>query len=382
MKIAFLTQQYPHPKTGGSGGIGTAIKNLAQGLISQNHNPIVLIYEQQEDAVFEDNGVVFYQIKNVKTKFLAGYFTRKKIERLINKLYSEKKIDIVESPDWTGISSFIKPQCPLIIRQNGSDAYFCYLDGRPAKIKNLFHEKRALRKADGIISVSQFTGDLTNTILNLSKPFSVIPNSIDINDFKFNNDSQHFKVDKFEILYFGNIIRKKGALELPFIFNKVIEKFPDVQLSLVGKDVVDIQTGNSTWQMMQELFSKQAISNVKYHGTVDYNAIQSVITQSTLCVFPSFAEALPVSWLEAMAMQKAIVASNIGWANEMIEDGKSGFLVDPKNHDLFALRIIELLENPNLITNFGEMARKKIESDFSNEVISNKNIQFYSQFIK
>lgn len=382
MKIAFLTQQYPHPKTGGSGGIGTAIKNLAQGLISQNHNPIVLIYEQQEDAVFEDNGVVFYQIKNVKTKFLAGYFTRKKIERLINKLYSEKKIDIVESPDWTGISSFIKPKCPLIIRENGSDAYFCYLDGRPAKKKNLFHEKRALLKADGIISVSQFTGDLTNTILNLSKPFSVIPNSIDINDFKFNNDSQNFKVDKFEILYFGNIIRKKGALELPFIFNKVIEKFPDAQLSLVGKDVVDIQTGNSTWQMMQELFSKQAISNVKYHGTVDYNAIQSVINQSTLCVFPSFAEALPVSWLEAMAMQKAIVASNIGWANEMIEDGKSGFLVDPKNHDLFAFRIIELLENPNLITNFGEMARKKIESDFSNEVISNKNIQFYSQFIK
>jgi len=45
MKIAFLTQQYPHPKTGSSGGIGTAIKNLAQGLISQNHNPIILIYD-------------------------------------------------------------------------------------------------------------------------------------------------------------------------------------------------------------------------------------------------------------------------------------------------------------------------------------------------
>ena len=80
MKIAFLTQQYPHAKTGNSGGIGTAIKNLSQGLIAQGHQPIILIYEQAVDAVFEDNGIVFYQIKNVKYKFFSGFFTRKKIE--------------------------------------------------------------------------------------------------------------------------------------------------------------------------------------------------------------------------------------------------------------------------------------------------------------
>ena len=51
--------------------------------------------------------------------------------------------------------------------------------------------------------------------------------------------------------------------------------------------------------------------------------------------------------LEAMAMQKAIVNSNFEWAQELITDGENGYLVNPKNHKLFANRIIELLQNKN-----------------------------------
>jgi glycosyltransferase involved in cell wall biosynthesis len=62
--------------------------------------------------------------------------------------------------------------------------------------------------------------------------------------------------------------------------------------------------------------------------SVPYSEIKTYITQATVCVFPSFAEALPVSWIEAMAMEKAIVA-NIGWASDVI-DGINGF-GSPKN---------------------------------------------------
>ena len=194
MKIAFLTQQYPHKKTGSSGGIGTAIKNLSQGLLLLQHEVIILIYQQEEDAFFEDEGISFYKIKNVKGKF-SGYFTRKKIENLINSLHSQNKIDIVEAPDWTGISSFIKPNCPLVIRENGSDSYFCHLENRPVKWKNRFHEKRAMKNANGIISVSKFTGDITNQVFGISKEFAVIPNSIDINSFKV--EKNIYKIKKY-----------------------------------------------------------------------------------------------------------------------------------------------------------------------------------------
>lgn len=380
MKIAFLTPEYPHAKTGNSGGLGTSIKNLAVGLLAKGVSVRVLVYGQKQDGFFDDNGVLIQQIKNVKVKGLSWFFTRKKIEKIINQLHKKNEIDLVEAPDWTGITSFIKPKsCPVIIRLNGSDTYFCNLDNRPVKWINKFHEKRALQNADGFISVSQFTADKTNFVFDLNKKFEIIPNPIDSTLFKSDNSRQNS--DK-NILYFGSLIRKKGLLELPLIFNKVIEKIPDAKLILVGKDVRDIISGNSsTWEMMQKLFSEKALKNVQYLGAVPYEDIKEKIQQSNICVFPSFAEAFPVSWLEAMALEKPIVASNIGWANEMIDEGENGFLVDPRDHALFAEKIISFLENEDLCAKAGISARKKVETAFDITVLANKNIEFYNQII-
>ncbi|MCV9931237.1 glycosyltransferase family 4 protein [Flavobacterium sp. LS1R47] len=380
MKIAFLTPEYPHPKTGNSGGIGTSIKNLAIGLLEQDVSVRVLVYGQKEDATFDDNGIFVQQIKNVKLKGLSWFLTRKKLEKIINQLFLDKEIDLVEAPDWTGISSFIKPKsCPLIIRLNGSDTYFCNLDNRPVKWINKFHEKRALQNADRLLSVSQFTADKTNVIFGLNKEFTIIPNSIEADLFQTNNENPQ---KEKTILYFGSLIRKKGLLELPLIFNKVIENNPNAKLILIGKDVPDIISGNSsTWQMMQELFSEKAKMNVNYLGSVPYSEIKRKIEEATMCVFPSFAEALPVSWLEAMAMQKSIVASDIGWANEMIIDGESGFLVSPKNHELFASRIVQLLDDSSLGSEMGRNARNRVKEFFDTDKVAKDNIEFYKSLI-
>ncbi|MCA1917853.1 MAG: glycosyltransferase family 4 protein [Flavobacterium piscis] len=381
MKIAFLTPEYPHPKTGSSGGIGTSIKNLSVGLLLKGVSVRVLVYGQKEDNTFDDDGIIIQQIKNVKFKSLSWLLTRKKIEKIINELHSKNEIDLVEAPDWTGITSFIRSdKCPIIIRLNGSDAYFCHLDKRPVKWINKFHEKRALKNADALLSVSKFTADVTNTIFGLNKDFTIIPNPINYSLFQSDNENWH--QDNI-ILYFGSIIRKKGLLELPLIFNKVIEKNPNAKLVLVGKDVPDIVSGNqSTWQMMQQLFSEEAIKNVEYLNGVAYSEIKEKIQHASVCVFPSFAEAFPVSWLEAMAMEKAIVASDIGWAKEMIDDGVNGFLVNPTNYELFANRINTFLNNEKLCFETGKAARVKIEKCFDIKVLAKQNIKFYSQIIK
>ncbi|OIP50568.1 MAG: glycosyltransferase family 1 protein [Flavobacteriaceae bacterium CG_4_8_14_3_um_filter_34_10] len=393
MKIAFLTPEYPHAKTGNTGGIGSSIKNLAVGLLAQGCAVRVLVYGQKGDAIFEDNGIVVQQIKNVKLKGLSWWLTRKKLERIINALYANQEIDLVEAPDWTGITSFIKPKkCPIVIRLNGSDTYFCHLDRRSVKWVNKFHEKRALQNANGHISVSRFTANLTNQLFGLNKNFTIIPNAVDLRLFSrgsiekasLGGTKQPFEknLNPNRIFYFGTLIRKKGLLELPFIFNKVIEQHPTVQLMLVGRDAPDIISGNaSTWAMMQELFSPEALANVTYLGGVPYEEIIKHIEQATLCVFPTFAEALPVSWLEAMALQKPIVASNIGWANEMIEDGVEGYLVNPTDHITYANKIVTLLEDPELQKQFGVAARKKVEQKFSMEIVAQQSLVFYEKRI-
>ncbi|APY09994.1 glycoside hydrolase [Seonamhaeicola sp. S2-3] len=378
MKIAFLTPEFPHPKTGKSGGIGTSIFNLSKALVSLGHQVCVVVYGQDADAYFQDNNIHFYKVKNIKVKGVSLLLTQNKVARLLNSLYESGKIDIVEAPDWTGFTSFVMTKCPLVVKLHGSDTYFCHLDKRPVKFKNKFLEKRALKKADGIISVSAFTGHLTNELFGLNRAFTVIPNSIDAHAFT----PEQPKSKTLRILYFGTLIRKKGLFELPEIFNLVNEKQKEVELVLVGKDSGDVKTGApSTWELIKPLFSKAAIKQVQYMGAVSYSEIEALIKEATVCVFPTFAEALPVSWLEAMAMEKAIVASNIGWAKEMIAHGKEGFLVHPTNHKDYAACILELLENLEKRHQFGVAAREKVKAKFSHDFVAKQSVAFYKSII-
>ncbi|MDN3676722.1 glycosyltransferase family 4 protein [Flavobacterium paronense] len=380
MNIAFLTAEFPHSKTGFAAGIGTSIMNLIKGLQQEGHQISVLIYGQNKDEKFIDNGVFFYKIKNIKLKGLSRFLTQKKIEKLLNTLVKQNKIDIVEAPDWTGITSNIRPKCPMVIKLHGSDTYFCHLDNRPVKFWNKFHEKKALQNADALLSVSQYTANLTKELFSLQRDFTVIPNGIDITNFTAESTS---KVQENTILYFGTLIRKKGLLELPLIFNEVYKINNQAKLILIGRDASDIISGNtSTWTMMQSLFDQNALKNVNYIGSVPYDEIKEHISSVAVCVFPTFAEALPVSWIEALAMQKAIVASDIGWATEVINDEVNGFLVNPTNHKAYAERILELLENMELRNQFGIEARKTVIEKFSIEVVSKQSADFYQKISK
>jgi glycosyltransferase involved in cell wall biosynthesis len=89
-----------------------------------------------------------------------------------------------------------------------------------------------------------------------------------------------------------------------------------------------------------------------------------------------------VSWIEAMAMEKAIVASNIGWASAVIDDGINGFLVHPKEHALYANKINELLQNASLRQEFGSAAREKAIAKFSIAVVAKQSMDFYKTLIQ
>ncbi|MBS1534287.1 MAG: glycosyltransferase family 4 protein [Bacteroidetes bacterium] len=381
MKIAFLTSEYPHVKAKFAAGIGTSILNLANGLMQAGHEVTVILYGQDSDETFAENGITFYKIKNRRLKGFSWQLTQKKIQKLIRTLVDSGKIDIVEVADWTGISSNIQLNCPLVVKLHGSDTYFCHLDHRPVKKINHSRERKALMQANAWSAVSNYVAQTTQKLFQLNRDFEVIPNGIDLN--RFSIQEQTAEDDTQKILYFGTLIRKKGLLELPLIFNEVHRQNNQAQLILIGRDSPDIKTHNeSTWQMMQELFDADAKANVSYLGSVPYDEIKEYIEASSVCVFPTFAEALPVSWLEAMAMQKAIVASDIGWAAEIIDHGVDGFLVHPQQHQIFAQHINELLKNQAFRTEIGLKARAKVVQKFSKEVVAEHNAAFYEKVLK
>lgn len=382
MHISFITSHFPFYDAKSVGGIGTSIKNLSDEFVRLGHKVTVFVYGQIRDEKSIENGICIVKIKNSKFKGLSWFLTRKKIQNRIITEHQISKIDIVETPDWEGISSFINLPFPIVIRLHGSDTYFCHLDQRKVKWINKFHEKRALQKADGYLSVSKFTADLTNILFGLKNKYTIIHNGINIDNFKKQYQSS-LTADRKIMLYFGGIIRKKGLLEIPHYFNIINREDPDAQLILIGKDMPDNQTGNiSTFEIIKPIFNERSLKNVTFFGSVPYQEIKNHIENASVCIFPSYAEALPVSWLEAMAMEKSVVTSNIGWANEMITDGQSGFLVAPENHDLFAKRILQLLKDEQLSKQMGLNARERIKEKFTISKLAIDNIEFYKKIIK
>ncbi|MBA0884739.1 glycosyltransferase family 4 protein [Flavobacterium undicola] len=380
MHIAFLTPEFPHAKVAHAAGIGTSIKNLTSAFVKEGVVVTVFVYGQKTQEIIVENGIAIHLIKGRKYKCFGWLFHRKHIENYCKSVMKKEKIDLIEAPDWTGITAFMNFKIPLVIRFHGSDTYFCHLEHRRQKMKNFWFEKLAVLGADAFIAPTTFTGELSKKLFQLkNKRIQTIHHGLDLDRFENKAAEQY---EKGLILYVGTLIRKKGVFELPAIFNKVREQFPEAHLLLIGGDAADVQSGSvSTWELMQQQFNPADLKNVHYLGKIPYDEVQQYMKKAQICVFPTFAETLGMVTIEAMAMQKVVVNSDFGWAKELILDGESGFLVHPANHDLYAERILQLLQNNALCQRIGEQARTRVEEKFDSSNLVKKNIEFYQKLI-
>ncbi|AUS04120.1 glycosyltransferase family 4 protein [Pseudotamlana carrageenivorans] len=381
MKIAFLTPEYPHPKVNHAAGLGTSIGNLTKALVRHGHAVYVFVYGQKQTEDFVEEGIHFYLITDKDFAFAKWYNYRKYIQNEVQNIISQEQIQLLEVPDWTGISAFMKFSVPVVMRFHGSDTYFCHLEQRSQKLKNKWFETLAVRGAQAYIAPTNFAGELSKMLFNIkNKPIKTIHYGLQLEGFTNTHPEMY---TPYSILYLGTLIRKKGVLELPEIFKKVRQEYPQATLKLIGSDASDIQTGNhSTWSLLKEGFSEEDLNDVHYLGKLPYDAIQNHIQDAQACVFPTYAETLGMVTIEAMAMQKPVVNSNIGWAKELMEDGQSGYLVHPKDHGVYAEKIKALFNSKSKCLEMGKAARAYVEDHFDMEKQVTKNVEFYKKLIK
>ena len=380
MHIAFITPEYPHSKVNRVAGIGTSIRNLIQGMRDHCKDPMqfsLFIYGQQEDLYFEENGICFHLIKKRSYRFGGFFWYRKHINRYVNKVVKKDNIQCIEAPDWTGITAFMSFKIPLLIRLHGTDTYFCDLEGRAVKRKNYFFERNALKRTNTIVSVSAFTASRTKALFGLKKPIDVIHNSIDLNNFTPLRDIK----TAHSILYFGSIIRKKGVLALAKAFNHVTEQDKSTTLILLGQDVIDNKTGKSTLSLFRNLLTPEAKKRITHISHVPYAKVKKHIQQAAVVCLPSYAEAFPMTWLEAMAMEKAMVTSDIGWAKEVMIHEKTGLMVNPDEESVLAEALMTLLKEREQATHYGKAARKKLLTNFAPGHIARQNHNVYQKLI-
>ena len=205
--IGFITMEYPHATLGNSGGLGTSIKHLADALATEGYQVSVFVVNQKDNAIIEDNGVKIYKIERKSFLAFNWFLYRKHVNKQIDSICKEQHIDILEAPDWTGLTAFMSFDVPVVIRFHGSDTYFCHLEKRPQKHKNRFIEGKAIEMADAYIAPTQFAATETQKLFRITqKKIQTIHYGLSLNDF-VNEEPSKFTPNK--ILYIGTIIRKR-----------------------------------------------------------------------------------------------------------------------------------------------------------------------------
>jgi len=109
--------------------------------------------------------------------------------------------------------------------------------------------------------------------------------------------------------------------------------------------------------------------------------IESIINIFHIGVLFAHQEGLSNSIIEYMALEKPVIASKGGGTGEIVESGKTGFLVNPQRIDEMAEKIEYLLDNRSIACSMGRAGKEKILKDFSQERMIHSFIMLYKNLL-
>jgi len=92
-------------------------------------------------------------------------------------------------------------------------------------------------------------------------------------------------------------------------------------------------------------------------------------------------EGLGQTIIEALLMEKPVIATNIGGIPELIEDGKTGFLIETGNHEDLIKKINHVFDQPVIANNMGAKGKKIIKENFNWDKIAKKFVLILNQNI-
>jgi len=188
--------------------------------------------------------------------------------------------------------------------------------------------------------------------------------------FSKNNPYQNFPQAK-RIVQVAGWRPVKDQLTLLKAFQKVVKKHPDVTLHLIGPAYGDAYE-KKVRQLIQDLGLEKA---VYVHGT--QTAIGDWLKGADMGVLSSLSEGLPVSLLEYGLAGLPVVSTAVGEIPAVLENGKYGKLVPPRDADALAEAITDYLEHPEEARKTGEAFRRHVEANYSEEAFVNKLTELY-----
>ena len=303
MKILLIS-----PTSGGIGGIAQHVDGLSQFLTGVGH----------EVDVISSANTFTIPIKRLKNpSFMFSSFLKTKFK---------KGNDIAHTHHIAGALAMKNVSCKKILSIHGIySKNIAQLYGKTTSNISKKYEKIALDLVDAITVISK---EGYNYYTEMGFNVVQIPNAIDLNRIPKKSTKQF----ENQMVFAGRLSKEKGIE----ILLEAATQLPDnYHLLIAGSGPLE--------EKVRNLADKK--TNVHYLGYQSKQNLLSLIRGSDLLIQPSLEEGMSSTLLEAMACGTCILGSNIEGISEIVENNKTGLLVEPNNRDELLNKILDLLPN-------------------------------------
>lgn len=195
--------------------------------------------------------------------------------------------------------------------------------------------------------------------------FEVVPNGLDAERFQVAPEQvealrARLKLEERRVLLIaGRLTRAKGMIQLLQALEVLVQRVPDAVLLVLSAQPVDSMIRDARFQTLAQrhICSGGWLSGAELAAA--YHLADLVVTPSI--VFDTF----PTVNLEAMAARKPVIATIYGGSREVVQDGVTGWLVDPFHIEELAAKIERLLTDEPLRRAMGEAGYQRLQATFT-----------------
>jgi glycosyltransferase involved in cell wall biosynthesis len=375
MKILVITEGYP-PQIG---GLEKVVYEISHGLKDKGHEVLVLTNtnKHQSYEIYEDQIKVKY-ISGTRAlnrfEFLVSLINKK---REISKTINQFKPDVI-SVQYIGYLAIlfwflnIKRRTNYVVSIHGADII------KPRKI-SVFEKiliNRIVKNANYVISNSKYLAVQLCELLksSYSAKIKAVGNGIHISNYSA--VALRNETSTINIIGIGRFAYKKG-------FDILIRAFAEVVNTEKNKNYRLILAGGGPERINCEKLAKElGVSNfISFLGFVENKNIKNIFAQGDIFVLPSRNEPFGVVTLESMAYGIPVIVTKSGGVTEIIDNEKTGFVVEIEDYAAIAEKIIQLANDYDLRLKFRQNAFEHLKCfDWSNIIDTYEDILYKSGF--
>lgn len=345
----------------GYGGIEKFISNIANMLIEDNEIEIISIYKLYDIPPFYINPKVkiTYLIENLKPNREEFYNSIKSfnIKNFFKEAFKSIKILHLKKSKMKKAIKQIKEGVVISTIYAHNKMVSKYCNNLVKKIatehnynsENKKYIKKVVNSCKNIDYMVIASKKLSKIYENKMKKCKVvnIPLSLDYIPEKTSN------LEEKSITYIGRLSKEKGVIDLIEIFKIINQKDNKVILNIIGD-------GDQKNNLLLKIKENRLEKSVIMHGFKTRDEIEKILINTGIGINTSFTESFGLAILETFSYGIPCLAfDSAEGAKEIIDNNINGYIVQNRDFEMMAGKILELLDNKQMLQNMGAMARNK-----------------------